>query len=514
MRWTVGPKQRLDAYPFRPSRLRSQLRLPPSFGEQQGRLDQVTYLASYADYLGCRSILVERHYIDRDYIEDHGLFYSRSLFPYDNYCQRVHFFKTPAPTTRHRFAEAVRSAASGRDAFDEACSEFSQEAYLGFSVIKPLKGSPVGRTVLRTFDEKTPDRRRRIFTSRTYTVHLNGVVLTVRGLPFQEQDVGVSACATTAIWCALQKVQESESLASATPAQISTLASRFTLPHGRVMPADEGLSIDQMCQAVQALGVSPTLLAATDYANTRSYLYSALRSGMAPIVIMQHEKDSASFHAVAAVGMRLLSIPEAFSTPGIEDASGTLEAIYVHDDRTGPYLRANLARRQDGLLKLDLLRRRKPERRDPWWVTHILVPSHPKIRLSFPFLRNRALELSGWVHQACELLFEGHVRTAEPVRFETWVTRAHHYIEQLYFDDGLANSSSVRSLVEDIAFPRYVGVIRLATRKLGIIDVLVDTTSTSRNPHYVAVLPLRPGHRRNLGASLISQVCDSAPLVL
>jgi len=35
---------------------------------------------------------VEQHYIDRDHIEDHSVFYSKSLYPYPNFCCRVHFF--------------------------------------------------------------------------------------------------------------------------------------------------------------------------------------------------------------------------------------------------------------------------------------------------------------------------------------------------------------------------------------------------------------------------------------
>src|SRR5438045_7509263 len=38
------------------------------------------------------TIVCETHYIDRDYIEDHSVFYSRNLFPYKNYCRRLHFF--------------------------------------------------------------------------------------------------------------------------------------------------------------------------------------------------------------------------------------------------------------------------------------------------------------------------------------------------------------------------------------------------------------------------------------
>jgi hypothetical protein len=194
-----------------------------------------------------------------------------------------------------------RAAVQGEEAFLEAAAEFSNSAYLGFTVIKPLAGSPVGRTVLKTYPDQTDDAQQRMFTCvRRYSVHVNGVPLHVEGLPFQQQDVGVSACATTAIWSSIQKARDQEELPAATPAQITTLASRYALPFGRAFPADEGLSIDQMCQAVQGLGLSPHLYAATDFETTRNYIDTALRSEMSPVLILRDAQEV--HHAVAAVG--------------------------------------------------------------------------------------------------------------------------------------------------------------------------------------------------------------------
>ena len=37
---------------------------------------QLAYVEKYVRDLGCRSVVVEEHYIDRDYMEDHSVFYS------------------------------------------------------------------------------------------------------------------------------------------------------------------------------------------------------------------------------------------------------------------------------------------------------------------------------------------------------------------------------------------------------------------------------------------------------
>ena len=502
--------QRISLLRFNPRRLRVQLNLPPL--DEPVAASQLAYIASYVDSLDCRSILIERHYIDRDYIEDHSLFYSRSLYPYPNSCQRVHFFKTSVATTRQRLQATLRSAAAGRERYARECSALSGETYLGFSVIKPLAGSPVGRTILRTFPESTDDGRRRVFPCiRSYEVHVNGIELTVLGLPFQEQDVGVSACATTAIWSALQKIQESESLPAATPAQITTLASRFALPFGRALPADEGLSIDQMCQSVQALGVSPNLLVATDLETTRGHLYSALRSQIPPILILRAEGVDDFWHAITAVGMRLLNRHKLAQAPnGLYDRASELEALYVHDDRTGPYLRADLQRLPNGGLGLNLLRGRDRNDIERWTVTHVLIPTHQKIRISLSTLRQRAVDLVGWVHIGCEQLDSTYDREKNSVTFETWIARPHLYMNHLNFNDMFPATAVIQRLAERLVFPRYVGIVRLACPMLGMIDVLIDTTSTSRNMHYVSVVVQTKRRGAFLIGRMLSQIYDAS----
>src|SRR5207253_2565934 len=65
---------------------------PIGLVESEWPPDQVAYLTEYLKQLGCKTIVIERHYVDRDYISDVSLFYSRSLRAYPNYCERWHFF--------------------------------------------------------------------------------------------------------------------------------------------------------------------------------------------------------------------------------------------------------------------------------------------------------------------------------------------------------------------------------------------------------------------------------------
>jgi len=149
-------------------------------------------------------------------------------------------------------------------------------------------------------------------------VHLAGVRLTVRGLAFNSKTPAFSACATTALWSAFQRVRVLEDIASATPAQITLLSARYTLPFGKAMPS-EGLSIDQMCQAVQAIGVAPNLYRlerlqpATAYSTALGFLYSSIKSGAAPVLILRRNQDEC--HAVTAVGMETRNDPHTDAQP-------------------------------------------------------------------------------------------------------------------------------------------------------------------------------------------------------
>ena len=83
------PSQRIRVHPFNPQ-FDSLFTVPPGqIGTDWPPL-QMTYMGIYLDSLGCRTIVHERHYIDRHYIDDFSLFYSRSLRDYPNHCQRLH----------------------------------------------------------------------------------------------------------------------------------------------------------------------------------------------------------------------------------------------------------------------------------------------------------------------------------------------------------------------------------------------------------------------------------------
>ena len=135
-----------------------------------------------------------------------------------------------------------------------------QAWYLGFSVIRPLPESPIGRTVLPAISPRAPSETESSFaTIRRHNVHLAGFSLHVDGVPFQSQDQGVSACATTALWSALDCVAATEEITVSSPASITESATRYPLQEGRPFP-NEGLTVRQICEAIRTAGFSPLVI--------------------------------------------------------------------------------------------------------------------------------------------------------------------------------------------------------------------------------------------------------------
>ena len=460
---------------------------------------QLDYVFRYVHEIGVRCMTIEGVYIDRDYMEDHGLFYSRSFLPYRAACRRLQFFRTGSAETEQRIEELIESGRStNKESFRKACREFSDENYCGFSVIKPLPGCPVGRTVLRPYPSESEDGRRSFDSTRNYVSHFCGIELTVCGLAFQQQDTGVSACATTALWSSLQKVRDLEPVGSATPAQITVLATRFSLPFGRPMPSD-GLSIEQMCGAVNALGLAPTLTRAVGFEETRGHLYTAISAGFAPVLVVKRP-GTEHYHAVTVAGMKV-DEPRtgAEIDEDVYDLSGDLKAIYMHDDRHGPYLRANITKSVDKM-QLDVV-----NLKEKWDVTHILLPVHSKIRISLAMITQVAEEIAqaalsfreaflnaGTLPDSPESSKDPLVLAQSRVSFETSIVKAYRYVESVLLQTPTVSSDVGRALARNLPLPRYVGLINFSTSFAGKFDLLIDTTGTDKNLNLICLVAKTP----------------------
>lgn len=474
---------------------------------------QLRYFGEYLAQLHCKTILVETHYIDRDYIYDTASFYARNLRSYPNYCQRLHFFCEAFDEARWR--SLLKDANHGEMS---KSLKFLEKGYLGFSVVRPLPGSPIGRTVLPTLGPKADAGFLREFHSiRDYVVHLAGFRLSVAGLAFQQQDQGVSACATTALWSSLHHVAFKEYLYIPTPAEITEAAARYSLAGGRSLP-QEGLNLQQICEAIRYFGLSPLIVESQPIEqgveHDKAQLLGYIASGFAPLLAI---RPLAAFegmrrtdgHALCGVGLKLSD--QAYQTNenfSFRDSASRVVGLYVHDDRLGPYAFAKLSQytvKRTSQIRTGLTIAWPDGQPDEEAVLEaMVVPLPPKVRLTITRMRALGLSLAQATGQLMPNLDK---KVTLGYRY---VLAPEYRVAALGF--GLSDEGAYALSCQTV-LSRYVGLLEFTGPNGPLYDVLMDSTETPANPAALACvcrhglaskeLEIVDSFARKIGARLI-----------
>ena len=467
--------------------------------------DQLEYLASYLEKHGAgspQSLLIESPYVDRHYLEEFSAYYANTLRPPPSHATRVHLFRlTPEDLSSH-LANGVDGATAHTSA-----EKALNNCYLGFITVRPLPSAPIGRTVLTSYDNVAT----RHFEPATteHHVHVTGFDLAVRGLPFQQQDQGVGACATTALWCALSRTIRSDGGRAPTPYALTAAATRHYV-RDRTLPAVSGLEVEQMMAAIAAFGYSPYLFKPPQSPKGHdAFLISLvvyLRSGIPPILILDRGKTKAEHHAVTVVGFR--------EHDNLEDENNLhvghlrcrgVTRLYVHDDRIGPYVRMGLETSKDGpvLQRLATGGGSDPQS-EPTQIYRALFPVYPKLRLTADDL----LDVAGSVVPFFRVAESDADR--DRIRVEMWFVLGGRYLRDLA-RVGVPDPERLRPLITSVHLSRYVGVIRVFRGEEAAADIICDTTDIPRNnPPGAPVLAAFAFHSGYLG-TLRDFATSSAP---
>lgn len=427
-------------------------------------LAQVQYLLEYLKEIGCKTAIVERHYIDRVYMHDDAIYYVRNLRPYPNFTQRIHFFGKLF--TEEDWRHMLSHGASGARAQVEG---ELQLVYCGFTVVRPIPGSPVGRTVLRPkHADASAEARSSFKTLRAHPVHFAGFSLSVTGVPFQTQDQGVSACATAALWSALDCVAAIEGMPVASPASIAEAATKYPLQEGRPFPT-EGLSVRQICEATRSAGFSPLVVHGRTPEDDALQIFSYAKSGFAPVLALTPIKGGDG-HAVCCVGVREgTTKPQTNPKLNFREAASALQGVYIHDDRLGPYAFAGLSPYTTDQKKVRTVvdiewPDAKPDATS--WLLHaIVVPVPQKLRLSLLRLHWLGLGLVEAIGDA----FGGRETTLN-CRY----VLGREYLRDA-FGFALTEDGLYRMLCQT-PMSRLVGVVEISGPSGPILDILVDST--------------------------------------
>lgn len=287
---------------------------------------QIQYLYNYLTRLGAKTVVCETSYIDKDYLMDYQKYYVRCFNGYSTKCARLHFFD-------EEFSYKDLIEAVGEDSPNT--SKYTG-SYLGFTVIKPLPVTFLGKTCLKHYEDSGDKQRN--YISRLYKSHLLGISFELNSTAYQEQDKVVSACATTALWSLMHATEHLAISTIPSPSEITLNAISGESSCINGFP-NEGLSDSQVIRTLESSNLklhefkvdSEDGISVPDLnMHIRDHVESNIPIFAGVSVFTKNTSGTYEFegdHAVTILGYK-------------HDSSKDLCALYIHDDRIGPYVKA------------------------------------------------------------------------------------------------------------------------------------------------------------------------------
>ncbi|EPI2168773.1 hypothetical protein ACS5HP_002938 [Vibrio alginolyticus] len=320
--------------------------------------------------------------MDKDYLEDFNHYYVKCFGNNGFMSARLHFFSQELD--HQKMTEYLAQG-------DRSGIQALQDSYLGFVVIKPLTKTFIGKTCLKPYTTvNQPDNRKRCLT-RNYSVDLFGIPLNVMSVAFQEQDKVVSACATTAIWSSLHAMHWKNVREIRACSEITTNALNHIVGSSNSFP-NRDLSNKQILRALDFEKLKHHTADISDYSSddffitVKTYIDSKI-----PLIlgVDVYEKSGQKLnrldgHAITIVGYKAVS------------DSGH-RAVYVHDDRLGPFARAAFVELNESDVGPEVkwgLELQEKDDSGNWVNPHevlvlnsLIIPAPHKVRLPSSFAR-------------------------------------------------------------------------------------------------------------------------------
>lgn len=349
---------------------------------------QINYLYRYLSDLGAKTVLLEREYVDKDYLEDFSRYYVKCFSNAGHKCARLHFFSKKVSHGELEALLASPDAQAGR-------TELNQK-YLGFIVIKPLPQTFIGKTCLKQYSRDDKSRKSKHCLARIYDVDLFGIKLQVESIAFQEQDKVVSACATTSIWSALHALKSQSIREIPACSEITTNAINHIDGSSNSFPNKE-LSNKQIMRALDVERLRY---------HAEPFLQSGTQSDFLQTVCCHIDSEiplilGVDVYGIETNGTLKKVAGHAITILGYKSDIDD-QTIYIHDDRLGPYARATFRQKEQlapndstpNLASWGLVLQEKDDHGS--WVEpteflvpcSLIIPAHRKIRLPALLAKN------------------------------------------------------------------------------------------------------------------------------
>ena len=262
-----------------------------------------------------KGVLIELHYVDKDYRSTYYNFYAKKGQFYRSDCVRLHFFDETVTFDQSGFKLTWPG-----DRLDDH--------YFGYMVLRPTGIATIGRSVV------SPDVRNgtsgSIITG-DHKVHLLGYTLAVQGFPSMDQHIDISVCAHAACWSILRHYSERYSTYKEYLTHDVTMMAEQHNPGGLV--PSRGLEVSHAERVFHEAGTFPVNVARSGEDDHSFYrqLYAYVDSGF-PLFAALHQLN----HAIAVIGYERRE-PITNGGNGLRYAWDELKSLIVIDDNYLPY---------------------------------------------------------------------------------------------------------------------------------------------------------------------------------
>lgn len=454
------------------------------------------------------SILLEKEYVDRFFLQDYSNYYVKCFNHYKRDCIRMHFFL---------YDEYGLERIFDFNSSDRRFIDFLQMHYLGFMVIRPMPNTFIARACLK----KTHEKCLPILKKKKIKIHLLGLEFSVEAIPFIEQDHVLSVCATSALWSFFNAHINVNKSCVPSPFQITAMAMNTDMVNLSVVTdvnaqLNSGLTIDMMCNCIKTFGLVPQVYEVQP--NSELFFYELIHvfvsSGFPVILgVAVYEKNSQEkgdiekgdiekgLHAVVVLGDEI-GERKNFDYRSDDDKKYSLQTyaqylseLYVHDDRIGPY--ASL--KYEGscwVLPYGTEVSKEKHIIEYYKSTDIVIGVYPKVRLPFSTVWNFAF----YLNEELNNLVNSH-KNIENMDDEC----SKEFISQIKWDFRLEDGSSVKSRIRssnvieeckssflEFSLPHYCWCIKAFLKDNIIFEVIIDSTELPQGKYVISVLYYYP----------------------
>jgi len=423
-----------------------------------------------------RTVVIERHYIDKDYRDTFSNYHSKRFSTPPSRCLRLHFFDEPITRDQLRSAEQIQSS------------------YCGYSIIRPTRPNCIGRTLLdpRKLQYPTGD-----LCTCEETLSIQGVILDVHGFPFISQDADVTVCAQSALWMVLRFFSNRyRPYREIYPVEITQLTRDYSI--GRMFPS-AGLTNWQMAEVLRQLGFSPLQYSREGYQDQFEHILATYVESGVPVLAATRK------HVVACLGRShdlQKQLPPGFNQPYLK-SSFFNTAYTINDDNGIPYqlLRVDNQAAVAPMLPLSRLQLKE--------IEAFTCPLPQRVFLSAEQLEVVVLELLRNTDFRIEICSPTLAQGTFVIR--TFLTTGRSF--KRYLDDRGMGHQTVYKVYRNMPLPHFIWVCELSSidlfRQQRIVgEVIWDATRNVYEPsgwlalHYPERLYVDYGSALNRARSL------------